>query len=172
MSSGFQVFQAKQTLQKMRGLEARVLNFAQHARTLRLIRTQAVDARDLLAEANSLLRSLMDAHEEFQKLEGDSTRTTRRLSNRPPKSPRPFQYEYHGPPPASQYGSEFRAASKRFMKALVTAENEVRQLMGAAMDDLNSPTRTGTEPSGVFDALMAFVEFLSAFVKSQQEKPG
>jgi hypothetical protein len=170
MGSGFPVFQAKQTLQKMRGLEMQVRSFAQHAKTLRLVRTQAVDPRELLAQANSLLQSLMDAYIEFQNLEAESTRIRRRLSNRPPRSPRPFQYEYHGPPPASQWGGEFKSASKSFVRALLSAESEVRQLMGAALDDLNSPTRTGTEPSGLFDAMMTFVEFLTAWVKSQQEK--
>lgn len=170
MGSGFPVFQAKQTLRKMHQLEVRLASFAQHARTLRLVRTAAVDARDLLSEATSLIQGLMDARFELQKLEGESTTITRRLPNQPPKSPRPFHYEYQGPPPRSQYGSEFRGASKRLVQAFTAAENEVGQLMGAATDDLNSPTRIGTEPSGVFDALMVFVEFLTAVVKRLQEK--
>jgi hypothetical protein len=154
----------------MRMLEHQVLGLAHHAKTLRQMPN--FDGRLLLEEANSLLRNLMASRLDFEQLEGRARSLKRQLPNRPPRSPRPFQYEFHGPPPAAQWGSEFQAASRRFIQAIVKAENQIRQLMDVAFQDLHKPTRTSTEASSLVDVVMNFIEFLNVLLAHQKNRKG
>ena len=162
-------FLASRTLAKMNRLEARLRTFAHHARTLQNLPSGIVDSRDLLGEANRLIRDLMSVADEFgqAKLRGRSIR--RGLPSRPPKSSGVGRYQYSGPPPAAAWGSEFAAAEKRFRRALAAAEAEVFKLRRAAFDGLNKPNRTGSEPEAIFDAIMAFVEVLTAWVEGRKK---
>ena len=91
------------------------------------------------------------------------------MPSRPPKSYGVGRYQYSGPPPAAAWGSEFAAAEKRFRKALAAAEAEVFKLQRQAVHGLNKPNRTGSEPTAIFDAIMAFVEILTAWVESRDK---
>lgn len=164
-------FLAGRTLLKMNRLEAQLRAFAHHARTLQNLPSGVVDSRDLLGEANRLIRGLIDAAEEFGqvRLQGRSIR--RGLPSRPPKSSGVGRYQYSGPPPAAAWGSEFAAAEKRFRRALAVAEAEVFKLRRSAFEGLNKPNRTGSEPEAIFDAIMAFVEILTSWVESRNKKP-
>ena len=53
--------------------------------------------------------------------------------------------------------------------ALAAAEAEVFKLQHSALQGLNKPNRTGSEPTAIFDAIMAFVEVLTAFVESRKK---
>ena len=162
-------FLASRTLAKMNRLEGQLRTFAHHARTLRNLHSGAVDARDLLGLSNRLIRGLIEVAEEFgdAKLRGRSIR--RGLPSRPPKSSGVGRYQYSGPPPAAAWGSEFAAAEKRFRRALTAAKTEVFKLQHAAVTGMNKPNRTGSEPTAIFDAIMAFVEILTAWVESRDK---
>jgi hypothetical protein len=153
--SGLAEFQARQIVQRMHRLRNDVDVFATHARMLRLSST-SIDGLVLLQEADNLLRGLKASRVDFEEVNAQVGSLSRALSSRPPS--------IGGPPPAAQWGSEFRAGSKQFIAAVHNAENELGQLYGAANAQLNSPTRTATAPDNLIDVLLTFIDGLSRWI--------
>lgn len=144
--------QARQIVQRMRSLRHQVDVFAMHARMLRLSQA-SFDGRALLQEADSLLRGLMASRVDFENASARTGSLSRSLSSRPPAA--------GGPPPAAQWGSEFRAGSKQFTEAVRNAEKELSRLYGVANAQLDSPTRTPTAPDNLLDVLLTFIDALT-----------
>ena len=159
--SGLAEFQARQIVQRMHRLRNEVNLFATHARTLRQS-SSSIDGLVLLQEADNLLRGLKASRVDFENANAQVGSLSRTLSSRPPAS--------GGPPPAAQWGGEFRAGSKQFIAAVHNAEKEVSQLYGAANAQLNSPTRTATAPDGLMDVLMTFIDGLSRWIEYRRRQ--
>jgi hypothetical protein len=149
-------FQARQIIQRMHRVRNEVELFATHARTLRLS-ASSIDGRVLMQEADNLLRGLKASRDEFANADAHVASVSRSLS--------PLPTGGGGPPPAAQWGSEFRAASKQFIAAVASAEKELGQLYGAANAQMNSPARTATSPDNLVDVLMTFVDALSRWIE-------
>jgi len=158
------------TLMKIKHLEMRVRSFARQARLLTNMPDGFIDSRDLLREANSLLAELTKEMETFDKARLMGRSQTRGLRSRPPRSTGVGQFEFWGPAPASKWGGELRAAEKSFWQAVLLAKKEIDKLTKGALTGMMSPTRTATEVSSVFDAAMAMVDFLRAWIASTQQK--
>lgn len=159
--SGLAEIQARQIVRQLHQLRNEVDIFATHARMLRLS-SKSIDALVLLQEADNLLRGLKANRIDFQNATSHVASLSRSLSSRPPAA--------GGPPPAAQWGSEFRALSKQFVTAMHNAEKELSQLYGAADAQLNSPTRTATAPDNLIDVLLTFIDGLSRFVEFRRRK--
>lgn len=153
--------QARQIVRRMRQLRNEVDIFARHARTLSQS-ASSIDGRALLQEADTLLRGLKGSQTDFEQATASVGSVSRSLSSRPPAT--------GGPPPAAQWGSEFRAGSKQFVAAVQNAEKELSQLYGAANAQLNSPTRTATSPDNLIDVLMAFIDGLSRWIEYRRSQ--
>lgn len=153
--------QARQIIQRMHRVRNEVELFATHARTLRLS-SPSIDGVVLLQEADNLLRGLKASRDEFANADAQVASVSRRLSPVPPRA--------GGPPPAAQWGSEFRAASNQFIAAVNRAEMELGQLYGTANAQLNSPTRTATSPDNLVDVLMTFIDALSRWVEYRRRQ--
>lgn len=158
------------TLMKIKHLEMRVRSFARQARLLSGMPEGAFDSRDLLREANSLLAELMRDMEVFDaaRLQGRSQK--RGLRSRPPRSSGVGKFEFWGPPPADKWGAELRAAEKSFWQAVLLAKLEIDKLTKEGLTGMMSPTRTATEVGSAFDAAMAMVDFLRAWIGSTHKK--
>ncbi len=154
-------FQARQIVQRMHRLRDAVDLFATHARTLRLS-SASLDGLVLLQEADHLLHSLMAVRVDFENANANVASLSRTLSSRPPRA--------GGPPPAAQWGSEFRAGSKQFIAAVQNAEKELGQLYGAANAQLNSPTRTATAPDNLVEVLVTFIDALSRWIDHRRRQ--
>jgi hypothetical protein len=154
-------FQARQIIQRMHRVRNEVELFATHARTLRLS-SSSIDGLVLLQEADNLLRGLKASRDEFANADAQVASASRKLS--------PFSPRAGGPPPAAQWGSEFRAASKQFIAAVKSAEKEIGQLYGAANAQLNSPTRTATAPDNIVDVLLTFIDALSGWIEYRRRQ--
>jgi hypothetical protein len=133
--------------------------FATHARTLKLS-SSSLDGLALLREADELLRGLQASRADFANAEAQVTSLSRRLSPFPPAA--------GGPPPAAQWGNEFRVGSKQFIAAVQKAETELSQLYGAANAQLNSPTRTASAPDNLIDVLMVFIDALTKWIEHRR----
>jgi hypothetical protein len=154
-------FQARQIIQRMHRVRYEVELFATHARTLRLS-SSSLDGLALLREADNLLSGLKASRDEFANADAQVASVSRKLSPLPPRA--------GGPPPAAQWGSEFRAASKQFIATVNSAEKELGQLYGAANAQLNSPTRTATAPDNLLDVLMTFIDALSRWIEYRRRE--
>lgn len=159
--SGLAEFQARQIVQRMHRLRNEVDLFATHARTLRLS-SSSIDGRVLLQEGDNLLRGLKASQIDFENASAHVGSLSRTLSPFPPAA--------GGPPPAAQWGSEFRTGSKQFIAAVHNAEEELSQLYGAANAQLNSPTRTATAPDNLIDVLMTFIDGLARWIEHRRRQ--
>ncbi len=154
-------FQARQIIQRMHRVRNEVELFATHARTLRLS-SSSIDGLVLLQEADNLLRGLKASRDEFANANGQVGLVSRKLSPLPPRG--------GGPPPAAQWGGEFRSASKQFIAAVNSAEKEIGQLYGAANAQLNSPARVATAPDNLLDVLVTFIDALSRWIEYRRRQ--
>lgn len=161
---------ARTTLMKIKHLEMRVRSFARQARLLANMPDGAFDARELLREANVLLAELNRNMEVFDAARLQGRSQTRSLPSRPPRSSGVGQFEFWGPPPATKWGAELRAAEKSFWQAVLLAKAEIDKLTKAGLTGMMSPTRTATEVSSAFDAAMAMVEFLKVWIDGTKKK--
>ncbi|MGB6943205.1 MAG: hypothetical protein WBE37_12460 [Bryobacteraceae bacterium] len=159
--SGLAEFQARQIVQRMHRLKSQVDLFATHAKLLRQS-SASFDGRVLLQEADNLLQGLQASRVDFESANAQVGSLSRALPSRPPAT--------GGPPPAAQWGNEFRAGSKQFMAAVHNAENELSQLYGAANTQLNSPTRTPTAPENLLDVLMNFIDLLTRWMEYRRRQ--
>lgn len=159
--SGLAELQSRQVVGRLHRLRSQVESFTRHARTLRFT-SSSLDARLLLEEADNLLRNLKACRLELAQADGQARSLSRRLSHVPPTA--------GGPPPAAQWGNEFRAGSKQLMAAIRDAEKELSQLYGAAMSQINSPTRTATVPGDLMDVMMAFAELLTRWLEHRRRQ--
>jgi hypothetical protein len=145
----------------MRQLRSDVDIFARHAKTLSQS-AGSIDARALMQEADILLRGLQGARSDFQEASANVGSVSRSLSSRPPLT--------GGPPPAAQWGSEFRAGSKQFVASVQNAEKALAALYGKANQQLNSPTRTATSPDNLIEVLMTFIDALSRWIEYRRSQ--
>jgi hypothetical protein len=155
--------QARQIVRRMRQLRNDVDIFARHASTLRQS-SNSIDGRVLLQEADSLLRGLQACRVDFQYATANVGSLSRKLSSRPPTT--------GGPPPAAQWGSEFRAGSKQFVAAVANAEKQLSQLYGSANAQMSSPTRTATSPDNLIEVLMTFIDGLTRWIEYRRSQKG
>jgi hypothetical protein len=153
--TGFSEFQARQIVQRMHRLTEQVASFASHARILRLS-AASFDARSVLHEANTLLHGLTASRTDFEKVNAQIGSVSRALSSRPSAG---------SASPAAQWGNEFRAGSKHFIASVRDAEQELKQLYGEANAQINMPTRTGTAPDTLWDALMVMTDILTRCIE-------
>lgn len=154
--SGLSEFEARQIIKRIHLLRSDVEVFATHARVLRLS-SSSMDGLALLQSADGLLRRLKASRTDFENLISCVPSVRRSLSPRP--------LSIGGPPPAAQWGNEFRALSSQFAVAVRKAERELNQPYGAADAQLSSPTRTPTVPGNVIDILMNFADALSRWLE-------
>jgi hypothetical protein len=153
--------QARQIVRRMRQLRNDVDIFARHAKTLSQS-AGSIDGRALLQEADNLLRGLQGAREDFQYASANVGSVSRSLSSRPPVT--------GGPPPAAQWGAEFRAGSKQFVAAVLNAEKALGELYGKANAQMNSPTRVSTSPDNLIEVLMTFIDALSRWIEYRRNQ--
>ena len=63
-----------------------------------------------------------------------------------------------------------RAGCKQFSEAVGHAELAMEKLYQAAGDQINLPTRTATEATGLFDVFLLFVDVLTKMIEHFKQK--
>jgi hypothetical protein len=159
-SSNVSEVQAQHAVGRLHELRKLVDVFAQHAVTLAA--SKSLDPAAVMGEANKMLATLAKYRTEVQGIKGLSESLARSLSSRPPAG--------GGMSPAAKWGPELRAGCKQFSESVKHAESAMEKLYKAAGEQINLPTRTATEASGLFDVFLLFVDLLTKMLEHFKQK--
>jgi hypothetical protein len=161
MSSGLADLQARETVKRLQLLRMKLDTFTAHAKALKAMsqHKSGLDDRDLLGEANMLLRELGTTFQQYQSATAKSNSIGRSLPS--------------GPGGVNPLKFEMRAASDQFLKALRQSERAVLELQNVTMTALNDPLRTPSTPGdlpleNIIDVVSGFMDMLTKWLEHRR----